>query len=68
MASAFDNIAGLPFTGQGSKSASMTYLIMVAKVVGEITQDEQLLAIAQQLPGLQAPQQPAQPGVLQGAV
>lgn len=64
MASAFDNIAGVKFTGQGSQSASLDYLIMVAQVVGEITGDQQLLAIAQQLPGLKPPEQaPQQQGV-----
>ena len=59
MASGLQHYAEMQFEGGGSQSASMKYLAMVAQVVGEATQDEQLLAIAKQLPGLQAPNRSA---------
>lgn len=55
MPSGLENFAQMEFEGSGSQSQSMGYLIMVAKVVGEITRDEQLLAIAQELGKMQQP-------------
>lgn len=46
MASGLQSLAEMPFEGSGSQSASMMYLELVARVVGEATGDEQLLQIA----------------------
>lgn len=59
MAGGLQNYAELPFQGGGSQSASMKYLAIVAKVVGDATGDEQLLQIVAAL----ANEQPAPSGV-----
>ena len=50
--SGFISMAELKFEGQGSQSESLKYLVMVAQVTGEATGDQELLAIAKQLPQL----------------
>lgn len=62
MPSGLQQFSDVKFSGGGSKTISIRYIIMVASITGEATGDEQCLAIADGLSRLTGSSRPAANG------